>query len=367
MDAAHETIDGYSLRNRLHDRGWCDSWLAESPADGGRVEILLAHQDADAGRVAHGMLALTRIAKAEAKGAQRILSVSPSGGRPFAVLEARRGTSLEEIVSTRGPLSGEDVANLALHIGQTMLALNTSCEVALRSIKPGNVMLDDQGGITLCDFSQVIFPAMPGHGASIDGDAIVGTPQYLSPEQAAASENIRFSSDLYALGATLYFAATGVVPFGDRDPMEVLDLQQSATLSNPSAINGTLGVGICRLIRILMMKNPAHRYKDWQSFVDDAETVAFGGQPAFAPPAGAASTVEPLSGDKAAGKPIVKKIVANNEEAAAPTPAKGKSPSGAVRFVLWLLLIAWLAVLGNFRIGNPLHLPMPHVTFEKSQ
>lgn len=343
---------------KLRDRGWCEVWRgvvephdsptisgaghefvfdsADTQARLGPVEILTATPDADPLRIAHGMLALGRISKCKHAGLQKVLAVMPSSPIPFAILEQGDGDSLDSIVSKNGPLNNAALAKLARQAGMALEALNADCgAIVLRSIKPASITIDASGNAVLSDYTLAVFPGIKGHDSSIDGDDIVGTPQYLSPEQCAGSESVDIRADMYSLGATLYFAATGKVPFGGQETIKVLDSQCTGILPYPRQLTKSLSPELAEMIRRLMAKNPRDRYTDWTDFLSDAVTEAHGGKPRPLK-AGVASTIaEPPRGFSG--------LAADDSDA---TPSR---LTLVMRSILWILLLAWLALVADFR------------------
>ncbi|GLW05250.1 hypothetical protein Misp01_03800 [Microtetraspora sp. NBRC 13810] len=137
-------------------------------------------------------------------------------GRPWLVMELLNGTSLEQMVRERGPMPPHQAARIGVHL-LSALAVAHAAGVVHRDIKPSNVLLTRTGRAVLTDFGI----------ASVAGEAtdrtahLVGSPAFVAPERLRGEEEGP-ASDLWSLGATLYFAVEGVPPHDAETPVAVL-------------------------------------------------------------------------------------------------------------------------------------------------
>jgi len=143
--------------------------------------------------------------------------VDRDGDLHFLVMEFVDGANLQAIVSKHGPM---DPARVANYIRQAADGLQHAHEIGLvhRDIKPGNILLDRQGTIKILDMGLACFSRTGGGNTSIvedDARRIVGTDDYLAPEQIVNSDDVDVRADIYSLGATAYFLLTGKPPFDD--------------------------------------------------------------------------------------------------------------------------------------------------------
>ena len=350
MASPGDSIGIWTLDNLVKERGDFDFWAAHNGASGVPVELLLARETADPARVLRCIRAHAYIKDSNCDGFQRVAAYFAGDPFSYVALDARGSSSLQDVVSAGGPLDNAELMLLALNLGRAFEALNAKSEIALRSLKPSNVLMEEGGGVTVCDFTLAVMPGIRGMEAAIDGDGLVGTPNYMSPEQASGGI-IGTASDMHALGLTLYFAATGKTPFADRGAAEILDAARSGTLPDPLALNRRLDSRLVRLMSALTAKDPERRYPSWRLFVADAEAVSFGGSPKFSPPSGTSATIPgPVAAPSAPS--AAKAGYGDARDASAPSAA-----TRAFHALLWLALAAWLAILANWRVGNPAGLP----------
>jgi len=135
--------------------------------------------------------------------------------RPYIAMEFLKGVDLQTLVRDRGPMSSKDAADAAL---QTAHGLRAAADAGLihRDVKPSNLVMLDNGLLKVTDFG-LAKPVDSSEPALTALGVVVGTPDYIAPEQArgdALDERV----DIYALGGTLYFLVTGVPPFRKGDP-----------------------------------------------------------------------------------------------------------------------------------------------------
>jgi serine/threonine protein kinase len=128
--------------------------------------------------------------------------------------------------------------------------------VVHRDIKPANIMIDDHANARLTDFG---LARIHDASMSITGSAVIGTPAYISPEQARA-EKADHRSDQYSLGIILYQMATGRLPFEDKNPMALLINHLYAPMPPPRTANPRVPVTIEQVILKAAAKNPEHRF-----------------------------------------------------------------------------------------------------------
>jgi tetratricopeptide (TPR) repeat protein len=138
--------------------------------------------------------------------------VGEEGGRQFLVMDYVEGESLAARLKREGPLDPRDAAWFALRLADALYYAHTR-SILHRDVKPANVLLDHEGEPLLTDFG--LAKELDGTGPDLTASGyVVGTPAYMSPEQAqGSSDELDRRSDIYALGATLYEMLTGKPPF----------------------------------------------------------------------------------------------------------------------------------------------------------
>src|SRR3954469_20939877 len=149
--------------------------------------------------------------------AVRVFDVCEDDDQPFIVMELLAGRSLSDIVREDGPVSPAMTAEIGLCLLDALEAAH-SAGIVHRDVKPGNVVVRDDGRVTLTDFG---IASTAGDPSITSTGLLLGSPAYISPERARGGSP-QPASDLWSLGATLYTAVEGHPPFDKSDPFATL-------------------------------------------------------------------------------------------------------------------------------------------------
>src|SRR5215475_1603501 len=188
---------------------------------------------------------------------------APDGSRCFYAMELVEGETLEARVRRHGPLNPKLVVEIGTQIAHALTAAAAQGLIH-RDLKPGNIMLKTgDPGVTevevkIIDFGLAKAVADAGGEMDITHGEFVGTPNFASPEQF---ENIRVDvrSDIYSLGATLWFALTGKTPFTGRKIEEIRRAQKSAALSSEQLKAAHVPPPLRSLLKSMLALEPAAR------------------------------------------------------------------------------------------------------------
>ncbi len=180
------------------------------------------------------------------------------GATPYIVMEYVEGETLRDVLRREGALSPERAMTLAADISGA-LDFSHRNGIVHRDVKPGNVMITPQGTVKVMDFG--IARAVSDSAATMTSTAaVIGTAQYLSPEQARG-ESVDARSDVYSLGCLLYELATGAPPFTGDSPVSVAYQHVREDPRVPSSINPAVPAELDAILLKAMSKNPANRYQ----------------------------------------------------------------------------------------------------------
>ncbi len=300
-------------------------------------------------QIAHHIRMSRLLSKLNHGALTQVYDVNPDATPPYILAEYTDSPSLSDLVEARGVFSAKEALLVASSVAEVLAYAGTQAPLILRNLKPQNIRLDAAGNLKLTDFSLAIVAHDPDDGPSVDGDDLVGTPNFVSPEHAEGSPDIDQRSDMYSLGMVLYYLVTRKIPFDTPDPFKTFELQKNGQLPNPREANPALTPQFVAFLSRLTMKRPEHRYDSWSDVLADIRRILSGKPPATRKlPPDASATI------------LLQNTVVAGGAPAGPTPeldaVKGK---GGKRFhpVAWLVLVLWLAWLANCRLGNPLHLP----------
>ncbi|MDT0405508.1 MULTISPECIES: serine/threonine-protein kinase [Streptomyces] len=195
-----------------------------------------------------------------------VYDVAAEDGRPWIVMELVRGLSLAEVLDAEGPLAPPRAA----HVGAEVLAALRAAHAAgvlHRDVKPGNVLIANDGRIVLTDFGIAM---VEGSSALTMTGEVVGSPEFLAPERALG-RTPGPESDLWSLGVLLYAAVEGASPFRQNTPLSTLRAIVDEELPPPRRAGP-----LAPVIEGLLRKDPAERLPAERA-LQDLRLVAAGG------------------------------------------------------------------------------------------
>jgi serine/threonine protein kinase len=191
----------------------------------------------------------------------------------FLVMEYVDGASLHDVVVAHGPL---DEVRAAHYLCQAAMGLQHAHEAGWvhRDIKPGNILVDRQGTVKILDMGLALLFQDTADDLTrmYDGQCVLGTADYLSPEQGLDSHDVDIRSDIYSLGGTLYFTLTGKPPFDDSSSLTRKLLQHQMHDPRPlREVRPEVSREMAAVVAKMMAKDPDRRY---QVPIEVAEALA---------------------------------------------------------------------------------------------
>lgn len=201
----------------------------------------------------------------------RITDVGTEGGISYFAMD-RYVDSLASLLERDGPLPEERAIAIGIEIADA-LAYAHKAGIIHRDIKVDNILLREDGSAVLADFG--IARAVSGYVSATGVNMTIGTPQYVSPEQAQGRP-LDGRSDLYALGVTLYKALTGQLPFRSTDWFELARMHVEDSPTPPSERRPGISHRVERIVLRCLAKHPDDRYASADDLLDDLRQVQAG-------------------------------------------------------------------------------------------
>jgi serine/threonine-protein kinase len=182
-----------------------------------------------------------------------------SGPLPYIVMEYVNGVTLRDIVHTEGPMEPTRAIEV---IADACQALNFSHQHGIihRDVKPANIMISKAGAVKVMDFG-IARALADGGNRLTKTSAVIGTAQYLSPEQASGESSVDARSDVYSLGCVLYEMLTGEPPFVGDSPVAVAYQHVRKAPVPPSQRHDGISPDLDAVVLKALTKNPENRYQ----------------------------------------------------------------------------------------------------------
>ena len=262
---ARDTVvdERYKVLNRIGSGGMADVYCAEDLQLGRRVALKLLYR-----RFAEDEEFVERFRReaSSAAGLQHpnVVAVFDRGefdGTYYIAMEFLEGRSLKQIVRQEGALEPDRAIDLVIQILKAARFAHRR-GIVHRDIKPHNVIVDDEGRAKVTDFGI----ARAGASDMTETGSIMGTAQYLSPEQAQGHP-VDARSDLYSIGVVLYELLTGRVPFDAESAVTIALKQVTEEPVPPSELNPAVSDQLEDVVMRALQKDPAYRFADAEEFI----------------------------------------------------------------------------------------------------
>jgi eukaryotic-like serine/threonine-protein kinase len=358
-------IDGrYRVISRLGSGGMADVYLAQDQLLGRDVAVkVLHHHFAED----HEFVERFRreASSAAALSHPNIVGIFDRGewnGTYYIAMEYVAGRSLKAIVREHGPLEPAAAIDIVVQILRAARFAHRR-GVIHRDLKPHNVILDEEGRARVTDFGI----ARAGASDMTMTGSIMGTAQYLSPEQAqgyAVSE----TSDIYSVGVILYELLTGVVPFEGETAVAIAYKQVSLAPRPPSELNPALTSSLDAVVLRALAKDPAERYANADELIAALERE----RAALPAPSGALVALhsQPTDEHRAAAPVAGALLVAPGDQLLEDYPPPGEPEQRRRRGLWWALvalLLAGLVALALVLTQSSGHVRVPDVRGKSEQ
>jgi serine/threonine protein kinase len=278
------TIGKYKVLERLGSGGMGSVYLCEHKLMKRRVavKVLPAAKAEDPSSLERFYREARAVAALDHPNIVRAYDIDQDDKLHFLVMEHVNGASLQEIIKKIGPM---EVIRAAHYMRQAALGLehaHAAAGLVHRDIKPGNILVDRSGIVKVLDMGLARFFHDEEDALTVKFDEnVLGTADYLAPEQAQDSHGVDIRADIYSLGCTFYFCLAGKPPFAEGSVAQKLIWHQTRQPKPIQSIRPDVPEGIVAVLNRMLAKDPRQRY---QRPADVAEALAPWTQTPIPPP-----------------------------------------------------------------------------------
>jgi len=268
-----ERIGRYELIEKIGEGGMGSVYKARDTSNGRIVALKvlppnLAQDKTFMGRFQREALAVTRL---EHPNIVRGLDVGSSDGAHYIAMEFVDGQDCDKLLARRERLPEKEAVRIALQVAKALQYASTK-RLVHRDIKPANILVTRDGKAFLTDLG--LAKSTSATAAKLTQAGItMGTPHYISPEQAMGAPDLDIRSDIYSLGATLYHLVTGRVPFEGSSPAVIVAKHLTEELPNPRDLVPEISTGLVTVLEKMLAKDRNDRYQDPAHLVADLEKL----------------------------------------------------------------------------------------------
>ena len=246
-----QTIGKYRIVAPLGSGGFGTVYLAEDTWIDKKVALKVPHrQNLDFGELLREPRLLASLSHPNIV---TVLTAEKQDGMFFIVMEYVPGDTLEQIIEREGPLDLPRVLDYTCQICNAVDHAHRQ-GVIHRDLRPGNVLVTEQGMIKVADFGTSRFLEIAAHGTTV-----IGSPPYMAPEQFHGKAV--FASDIYSLGVTMYQMLTGGLPYNTPSPADLERLMRGELTTPPRTRNAKIPKGISDIVMKAMAPDISGRYQ----------------------------------------------------------------------------------------------------------
>lgn len=266
-DLIGKQLGGYEIIARLGQGGMASVYRARQTSMNRTValKILPRHLLRDEMYLQRFEREVKIVAQLEHRNIVPVHDYGEHDGQPYIAMRYMPAGSVDDLLA-KGPIDPETMLKIIQQIAPALDYAHGK-SVLHRDLKPSNILMDDDGGAYITDFGIARILGADTDGATLTTQGVVGTPSYMSPEQAQG-QSLDGRSDLYSLGVMLFEMATGRRPFENETPYGIAVMQVTAQPPIPRSLNPKISGAMEQVILKAMKKRKENRYQTAAQFAE---------------------------------------------------------------------------------------------------
>ena len=263
-----KVINGYEILDRIGEGGMATVYMARQQSMNRSVALKMLPRQylKDDTYLQRFEREVKIVSQLEHRNIVPVYNYGEYEGQPYIAMRYMPAGSVDDLLQ-KGPLSPERILDILQQIAPA-LDYAHSKDVLHRDLKPSNVLMDDGGGAFITDFG--IARVLGEQGTGITTQGVVGTPAYMSPEQAQGKD-MDGRSDVYSLGIMLFEMATGRRPFESETPYSIAVMQVTTPPPSPCKLNPMLSSALETVILKSLRKSRSERYESASQLVESLQ------------------------------------------------------------------------------------------------
>lgn len=344
-----ENVGPYQIIEQLGQGGMASVYKAYHAALDRYVALKVLHQafNEDSTFISRFQREARVVAKLEHPNIVPVYDYAEQEGRPYLVMKFIEGDTLKARMAL-APLSSHEIEQVVESVGSA-LGYAHKQGVLHRDVKPSNVLISGENVMYLADFGLARI-AVAGE-STLSTDSVMGTPQYISPEQAMGRKDLDARTDIYSFGVMLYEMVVGQVPFSADTPFSIIHDHIYTPLPLPRSVNPNVPEPVQRVLLKALAKNREDRYQTVNELINAFKSAWV---EAGIPMRGSDVTLAP-GVVKAGSPPVVKTRGVDNDGVVNPLKRQKTKRNGWMWFAVGMLAILCF-VFGIITLRNTLPL-----------
>ena len=299
---------------------------SDHPHDQQSAETTMSGEIQDAKAKLAGVVdAVKKVASLRHAGIVPVIDAGEHDGAYYVVTEHEGAMSLAERIRVKGTIPDKEAFDTAAQVASALGCAWHEKGLMHGNLKPDTILIRPDHAVVVSNLGLTQTGQLADPDTGEIREVLLGTPNYMAPEQARGEAHIDCRADMYSLGATLYHMVTGTIPFSDAQGEAAMYKHIHDQLPNPRELRSEISPRITAFITRLLMKSPADRFESWDAVREEIKRIK--ATKVFVYKEGSAG----LSTVKAASETI----------AGASAKGKGKKSSELRRVVI---LLKWAAV-----------------------
>lgn len=284
-----ESLPGFEILEKIGKGGMAEVWKARQISLDRTVAIKVLKNRSlpDEEARARFRTEAQAAARVNHPGIVQVYDAGEQNGVPYYVMEYVEGQTLGDLLVERKTFPEENALIIAECVAMALGHAWEKAQIVHCDIKPDNVLVASDGSIKIADLG---LARLVGQ-RTLDTETVLGTPNYVSPEQAEGRPDLDCRSDIYSLGAMLHHLLTGQLPFGGSAGSSAMELHISGFLPDPLDLRPDLSPAVAWLLEKLMIKDRAKRPQSWPEVLADIRAAQKGQAPSAPLPEPGQSTV----------------------------------------------------------------------------